>query len=324
MKGKKIKVSVIIPVYNSEKYIKDCLNSVLYQTLDGIEVILVNDGSKDDSQKIIDEYILKNENIKCLVQENSGQAVARNNGIKMAEGEYIEFLDSDDYLESTSLEKAYNYAKCNSLDIVCFNFYEVNESDKNIKIKSKYYKVQNSDNVKKYILNETSPCNKLIKTELLKNSNLKFLENHIYEDLAFIPTLALETNKIGFIDEYLHNYLIRENSTMRKPQFEQKLKDIYGVMDALYGRFLNTKYKSELEYLYIEHLLHGASLRFFNYREGIGEVDKIVQIIKEKFPEWRKNVYYKKFDIKYKIICNLIYYKKFNLVKKLLKIEVID
>ena len=109
------KVSVIVPVYNTEKYLKKCLDSLVHQTLKEIEIILINDGSTDNSQKIIDEYVLKYPKLfKVFSQKNSGQAVARNLGIKNSKGEFIAFADSDDYLEIDAYEKAYNYAVKNN------------------------------------------------------------------------------------------------------------------------------------------------------------------------------------------------------------------
>lgn len=312
------KISIIVPVYNSEKQLKKCLDSLMYQTLSELEVIIVNDGSTDKSIKIINEYHKKfNSKIKVLSQPNKGQASARNLGIENASGEYIAFVDSDDFIELDAYETVYNYAKANQFDIVCFDFFEIINGKKQ---KSNYYSgIHPNDNTKKYILFETSPCNKIIKSNILKNNNIRFLENHIYEDFAMIPTLAKYTDRIGFLDLPLYNYVIRENSTMRMTKFNKKLYDIYDVMDFLYNNFSKTVYSAELEFLYIEHLLHGASLRFLEYKEGKLEISKISSIIKEKFPCWKKNPYYKSKNLKYKIICTLLFFNYTTLVKILLR-----
>lgn len=311
------KVSIIVPVYNSEKYLTRCLDSLISQTISDMEIIVINDGSTDNSNLILSRYAKNYSNlIRVFYQKNMGQAVARNYGISKASGEYIAFVDSDDYVENTTYQTAYDYAIKSNLDIVCFNFFEVRN---NVKTHSHYYggpKI--NDNVRKYILYETSPCNKIIKSNLLKENNIKFFENHIYEDFAVIPTLAKYTHKIGYINKYLYNYVIRENSTMRAKVFSPKLYDIYDVMDFLYNNFSNTPYTCELEFLYIEHLLHGASLRFLDYPECIKEIAKISTIMKSKFPHWKNNTYYKSQNIKYKIICNLLFYKHAKFVKFLL------
>jgi len=313
------KVSIIVPVYNTEKYLTKCLESLVNQTLKEIEIIIINDGSKDNSEKIIMNYIDKySDKIKYIYQENSGQAVARNKGIQMAKGEYIAFVDSDDYVDERTYEILWNEAKEKDYDILCFNLYE--DIDGNIR-RAMVYNTENDDMVKKYITSEASPCNKIIKTCILRDNNLGFLEGHIYEDFALVPRLALYTNKIGYIDKCLYYYVIHSNSTMRQECFNQKLMDIFLVLEYLYDAFSETEYIEELEYLYIEHLLHSASLRFLKYKEGIEQIQKIARIMKQKFPKWEKNKYYRKQNIKYKIICELLYYKKIFLAKKLLRIK---
>ena len=125
-----IKVSIIVPVYNAEKYLKKCLNSLVKQTLDEIEIIIINDGSVDKSQEIINEFSNQYpDKIKSYIQSNSGQAVARNFGLKKAIGEYVLFIDSDDYIELNTCERGYEIAKQGDLDIVCFNMREEFETN---------------------------------------------------------------------------------------------------------------------------------------------------------------------------------------------------
>ena len=131
----KYKVSVIVPVYGVEKYISKCLNSLVNQTLNDIEIIVVNDGTKDNSQKIIDEYVKKYpDKVKSFIKENGGQGSARNYGLKQATGEYIGYVDSDDYVELDMYEKLYNKAINDNLDIAICGNYNVSEDYKNKKI----------------------------------------------------------------------------------------------------------------------------------------------------------------------------------------------
>ena len=311
-----IKISIIIPVYNAEKYLKKCIDSVINQNVESKEIILVNDGSIDNSQEIIDEYVAKYPDmIKAIKQENAGQAVARNVGIENASGEFLAFLDSDDYLEENSYQLALNKAECDDLDIVCFDYYEIINEKKEEK---QHYFLNTDDVVRKYIVSETSPCNRIVKRKIFSDNNVRFLENKIYEDLATIPTLAKYTKKIGYIPDRVYDYVIRENSTMRYTTYNSKIEDIFYAVEKLYNDFKGTEYMEELEYIYIEHLLHAASLRFFSYKEGIGNIDKVVSVMKDKFPKWRKNKYYKMQSIKYKIICELFYHKKFGILSSIL------
>jgi len=144
-----IKVSVVIPVYNTYKYLPECLESVINQTLADIEIICINDGSTDFSSKILEEYASKDKRIKIISQNNQGLSCARNRGLEIARGEYIYFLDSDDKITLTALEELYDIAEKNKLDIIYFDaqvFFE-NEA-----LKSKYEVfIQASKRNKNYI-----------------------------------------------------------------------------------------------------------------------------------------------------------------------------
>ncbi len=298
------KVSVIIPVYNTEQYLNKCLDSLVNQTLKDIEIILINDGSTDNSQNIIDEYSAKYpDKIKSFIKENGGQATARNLGITKATGEYIGFVDSDDWIELNMYEELYNKALSEGLDIVCCNEYLVTD---NVKKKNFNRLMYPNDINNNYIIRESGAWNKIIKRDLIINNNIFFLENRIYEDLATIPTLALYTNKIGYIDSYLYNYLIRNGSTMNQMKYSKKLEDIFPVMEELSSKFQNN-HKEELEYLYIMHLLREASLRFLLYKEGKNKRKEIINLMKNKFPNWKNNKYFKNESFKNRLICKMLY-----------------
>lgn len=312
------KISLIIPVYNSEKYLEKCLDSVFSQSFDDYEVILVNDGSADGSQDIIDAYKMRYpEVITALKQPNSGQASARNTGLAVARGEYVFFLDADDYLHSTALDIAYAKASGENLDIVCFNYFTC--IDENAE-KIPYRLLKSSDTVRNYIINEASCCNKLIRRKLFEDNLLRFTEGLIYEDFQLIPQLALYTDKIGFIDDYLYYYVIHNNSTMRAASYSAKFSDIYTVTASLKERFYGGRFHNELEWLFIEHLLHCAVLRYLAFPEGRADIRKISGIMRENFPGWFDNKYYKMMGFKYKIVCTLAYLRFFSLLKFLLKI----
>ncbi|MBE6587839.1 MAG: glycosyltransferase [Ruminococcaceae bacterium] len=313
------KVSVIVPVYNSEKYLRKCLDTLVGQTLEDIEIIVVNDGSPDNSQTIIDEYAEKYpEKIVSLIQENRGQSAARNNGIAHATGEYIAFVDSDDYIELHALATSYEYAKNNGLDIVCFDYWIVNGDSVTF---NDHCRMDSDEADIKYLLNEASPWNKLISRRIFSEHGVRFLENIIYEDLEMIARLVLYTDKIGYINEALYFYIIHEGSTMRLKKYNEKLASIYKVMDSLTNSFEGTKYDKEgvLEYMYIEHLLHLAVYRYLDYPEGAEDIRRIAAIMKERYPNWRKNKYYKRCTKKLKIFCELAARKQIKLLKLIMK-----
>ena len=309
------KISVILPVYNCEKYLEKCLDSVLLQSFSDFEVIAVNDGSTDSSAEILNRYSQRFAEITCVYQENAGQAAARNKGMQYARGEFILFVDSDDYIAPGTLALSYDYAAKNALDVVCFGFFF--ERGGNISTMD-YIRVGNLSPRLTYVLFEASPCNKLIRRSLWEENNVRFTQGIIYEDFEIIPTLALYTDKIGYLDQSLYYYVIHENSTMRQPVYNKKLQCIFRVMESLSQSFGDTDYQAELEYLYIAHLLHDAVLRFLPFREGKGDILKISDIIRKKYPHWRRNKYYKSLDWKFKLVCAMAYYKQIGLLKLVL------
>ncbi len=311
------KISAIVPIYNSEPYLERCLNSLVNQSFTDFEIILVNDGSPDNSQSIIERY---KENyphlIQVIEQENRGQASARNKGLSLARGEFISFVDGDDYLELSAYEIAYREAVEKGADIVCFGMYEEKGGERT---EQQYVLAHSPCPSKHYILNESSPCNKIISRRIFAEHNLQFTKNRIYEDLELIPRLALYTNKITVLDHCLYTYVIHENSTMRQPVYSPKFASIYAVMDTLLEEFRNTEYRQELEFIYIEHLLHSAVLRYLQYPEGTEDIKRISAIMRERFPHWRKNQYFQAMSWQYKLFCHLAYRRAISILKIIMR-----
>ena len=162
------------------------------------------------------------------------------------------------------LETMYNKAQKSDSDLVICDYYEIENNHKAIQKAIKKF----DNNIKiNYMLSNASPWNKLIKTSIFKENNIKFLENYIYEDLATMPILAGYANNIIYVEEPLYNYIIRAGSTMRQKSYNKKLESIFVALEHLENelkkRNLYFKYKDELEYIYIEHLLYAASRTFF-------------------------------------------------------------
>ena len=321
-----VKISVVIPVYNSEKYLKRCINSVLNQTIKDIEIILINDGSTDKSEEIIDDYIAKHgEKIIKFNQRNAGQATARNKGIELAKGEFITFIDSDDYIDKMMLEDLYEEATNNNMDIVICDYFE---ERKNQLIYKRQILHEHDDMTKDYILFVAGPCNKIIKTTLLKQNSIKFPENIFYEDIAIMPALAIYSQKIGYLKKPYYYYVIRENSTMRQIKYNQKLDSIFFALDFLENIFKKEKqyekYKEEIEFIFVEHLLFGATGRFLQFEECDKQRKLIVKTMKEKYPNWKKNKYVCEKSIIYRLTCSIFYSQNKMLIeiyKKMKKIK---
>ena len=212
-------ISLIIPVYNVEKYLRKALESVENQTFKDFEAIIINDGSTDNSLKIILEFCQKNKNFVLINQKNSGPADARNAALKVSKGEYIAFMDSDDYIEPSFLECLYEAARKNEADMVCCNFnvyYPEKDISVFIPIHSFPGVYSKTKALKKLILDIGTHYfvwNKLTKKELFFNNNIKF-DKMYFEDISISPKLFYYSKKIVFLSKVLYNYSSRESSIL--------------------------------------------------------------------------------------------------------------
>ena len=234
-------ISIIIPVYNVEKYLEQCLKSIFNQSYNNIEVIIVNDGSTDKSEQIIKKYAKKYTNLIYIKQENQGVSKARNLGISMANGDYIVFIDPDDFLELDALENMYSKAKENDLDLVIIGYKEV--YDDNIEGKDTI-KVLNKSEYKVYYGNEVANMmlrleilgfswDKMFKTKLIKEKNLEFEDNRYVEDWYPMFVQVFNSKKIGFINKPLYNYRQRGSSTVHKRNEKYLIDYSYAVSNII-------------------------------------------------------------------------------------------
>ena len=306
-----MKVSVIVPVYNVEPYLDKCLNTLVNQTLKKIEIIIVNDGSKDNSEKIIEKYLKKYpEKIKYIKKANGGLSSARNEGLKYASGEYIGFVDSDDYVSLNTFNLMYKKAKEKNFDLVICNLNYVYESKTKMVSAGLDKDLENEDEVKKNIVFlYPAVWNKLYKKEIL--DSLKFKEGIWYEDVEFNFRVYPRVKSIGYVDKPLIQYVQRESSiskTIDKRLFNY-LDNFNGLIRYYQDNNLYNKYYFELEYSYVRYL-YATFIKQLSYtndkelfKEGVKEAIKNVQ---EHFPNYKKNIYLKKFGLKN------IYLKTFN------------
>ncbi|BBL62217.1 glycosyltransferase family 2 protein [Methanobrevibacter arboriphilus] len=219
-----IDVSVIVPVYNGEKYLKKCLDSLNKQTLETIEIICINDGSTDKSLEILNDYAKKDSRIKVISKENGGAGSARNVGLENVNGKYVAFVDADDWVDSDIFEKLYNLSESKNTDIIIFKMLDYDEKNDEF-YKSDYYKIKplNEFNNKLFKIKDienslfkitTSTANKFYNTEFLKKSGTRFPEGFIFEDNPFFFDLMLKADKIFLLDEYVYYRRRRESSVM--------------------------------------------------------------------------------------------------------------
>ncbi|WP_042707358.1 glycosyltransferase family 2 protein, partial [Methanobrevibacter wolinii] len=252
-----VKVSVIIPVYNSEKYLKEAIASILKQTLEDIELICINDRSTDNSIDILETYKKKDKRIKIINQKNQGLSVARNKGLKNSKGDYIYFIDSDDYIAKNTLKELYQNAILNDSDIVVYKMAHFNEN--NIRYNAPGFNLEktnpninfnnytfNYKKIKPYILNKSfAVWNKLYKKEFLdKYNDFYFDTGLIFEDVPFHVKTLLRAEKISYIPKYFYYYRQNPNSIMNT---NKNREDIYKIIEIVEKFLKENNYYKELE-----------------------------------------------------------------------------
>lgn len=296
------KVSVIIPVYNAEKYLEQCISSIANQTMQDIEILVINDGSTDNSLNILDELSQKYKGkLKIFEKENGGAGSARNLGIENATGEFIKFVDADDYLKADILEKMYNIAKEHNVKLVRGNYQTIigpiRTEDKCSWSDVQGSKIIDVRKTKDYIVTETPGIgNKLISRDLI--GNLRFPEKTKWEDLAIIPIIVASSEKLFHIDEPVYNYRVNMNTTIK--DFINKIPSILDIIKCLENvekqmelRGLSEEYKNQIESLYILHTLFRVenAMLWVNFPHKKKEivVSSLLGILDAKYPNWKEN-----------------------------------
>lgn len=208
----KVKVSIIVPVYNTEKFLKKCLNSLINQTLKEIEIICVDDGSTDNSPTILNDFMKKDNRIKVIHQENSGVSVSRNRAVSVAQGEYIGFVDSDDWVDEDFFEKLYNASQKYNSDIIAGDFFRCGKilRTKKLKYKKEQIFTTSAEKIKAaYIPKYNYVCNKIYRRESLLKLNIPFEIGRYYEDMIWLVKIIYSLN--GFITVPNTFYYYRRN-----------------------------------------------------------------------------------------------------------------
>ena len=284
------KVSVVVPVYNVERYLVRCMDSLVNQTLEDIQIIAVNDGSTDNSGELLNIYQKKYpDKVKILQKENGGLSDARNFGMPYAEGEYIAFLDSDDYVELDMYEKMYNKAKEESSDMVeCDFIWEYPNKkvvDTGIVYKNKH---------EMFVHARVVAWNKLIKRSVLDEAKIEYPKGLRYEDVEFFYKMLPYYNKVSFVKEPMIHYIQRDSSISNTQN--ERTREIFTILDNVLNYYkskgLFDKYKDELEYTYARIMLCSSLKRIVkvadkNVRKNLEK--ETWERLNKEFPEWKKN-----------------------------------
>ena len=286
-------LSIIIPCYNSEKFIAKTINMLLRQDLSNCELLLINDGSTDNSEKIIKSF--DDERIVYISKNNEGIGKTRNLGIDKATGEFLAFVDSDDYLNEHFCEYMYQKAVNDDCDLVVCDFFE----DRNtlVGIKFKDFKDTNLRETPELINNiNLGPCNKLYKKSLFDDKSNRFEENLKYEDAPFVVKMLLSANKIGKVNDYLTYYVIHSNSetTIR----DKRMYDILEITDIIVNDLKKVDYPNDslvslAVMILTDYTIQQRYISDVKYRHDF--INKAFKYLNNLDPKWRKCSYLKRF-----------------------------
>ena len=321
-----IKVSAIVPVYNSEKFLEKCLDSLVMQSLQEKEIVIVNDGSVDSSDEIIQLYMEKYPNLfKYIKIENGGVANARNIGLRHASGEYITFCDSDDYFELDMFENLYEKACLSKADIVVSGYYFEENGKCVIRGLGNMQEFSYSFQEHPEIIFHTNSysCTKLYSKNMIDNYQLQFKKYRIFEDLLFFYNAMLVANKIEKVDKAFYHYVRREDSSVTG-RMSDKFYDLYPVMQELkelYDGKIEQKYLTfiALKHAYIRFRMNVNKETTSLKREYIVNTFAFLDVYDST---WKKNVYFvqKKWNsFIYKTVWFWMIYPYLRNVKKLIR-----
>ena len=297
MNQKQIKLSIVAAIYNLEDYLPRCLDALVNQTLEEIEILCVDDGSTDTAPQIVDDYAKKYpEKIRAFHKENGGEFTSRNYGLERANGEYITFVDVDDYVEPNWAEQLYNAAKENNADLAVCAFERINletgkiTSTDMIGFGRCVKEVKNDDDFIVFI--NPAPWNKVYKREIIKD--LRFLPFRGFNDTMLLMEILTRVKKIAFVPDVLYHYYLRSDSQIHSVN-EQDVQNLKKYLLEVKKFYKDSNKYEEMKYILdMMAFLHlGTSVM---YRASYDKKINIKQMLKETinylneyFPTWRKN-----------------------------------
>lgn len=316
-------ISVVVPIYKvKEELLKECIESIMNQSYSDLEIILIDDGSPDNSGKICDDYSKKDKRIKVIHKENGGVSSARNIGIENANGDWITFVDSDDYIEKDFCKKMLNKAIENKCQCVISAYNKV-YGQKIETIKKENDLLINGNEFLKMIFNVQSGfgfCHtKIWKTELIKNNKVKFNETiSVGEDALFCMQMSKYIEKLYFLNEPLYNYRFNEESVVRK--FDKNYYKKYLKSMQIAKKYIAKEYSSEYEQNVYNYIAYHILLIVINYcfhpqnkDNGVKSLKKICNI--EEFKEAIQKSNYEGFSLTRKITLFTLKYKLYFITK---------
>ena len=290
-KNKNVDISIVVPVYNAEKYIERCVTSLINQTKKEIEIILINDGSSDNTEEVIKGF--NDSRIKYYKQENRGIGKTRNRGIKEAQGKYIMFVDSDDYLPIDSCEIFWETIKKEKPDLIVSDYYkDIDGKITTIKIDS-FDTSSVKDNGELFIKINLGPCNKLYSRELINDNNILFNEEYKYEDVPFVVECIKKSSKIVKIDKPLSYYYIHKDSETTTR--DERVFDIIKIIDLTRNIIGLDAYKEYADMLTVDVLTNYTIQQRYQSDKEVRNrfIDECFSYLKKNVEDYKNKKYYR-------------------------------
>ncbi len=288
-------ISIIVPVYNVEKYLKKCVDSIVNQTYKNLEIILVDDGATDNSGKICDELVELDNRIKVYHKKNGGLSDARNYGVERATGDYIGFVDSDDYIDAEMYERLYEAIKKENVDVAECNLKIVYPEKTDLFTDQKYYQICNKQEyLEEYLKIEKifgSACVRLTKADIAKK--LKFPVGKLYEDTYYAYDLIGIVDKYVIMDNPYYNYLMRENS-ITNAKFNPRIFDLIEIVEKfhtnVYKNYPSLKEAADCRKMYAYFSVLNSILLEEDFKNN-SFYKQIIDYFKEEYTKLLRNKY---------------------------------
>lgn len=321
------KASVIVPVYNVKDYLQKCVDSILNQTEKDFELLLIDDGSTDESGALCDELARRDSRVRVIHQENRGLGGARNTGIKAAEGKWLLLVDSDDWIEPETLERTVEAGERENADMVMFGLRSVDEHGKVLHTFVENVPKDQGLSLKEHkeiLLTAPSAANKLYRRELFLRTGVEYPPRVWYEDIRTTPKLMAAAGRLVFLDYVGYNYFQRTGSIMNSVNIDRNVEIMDAFEDILpYFREkgLFEEYRDELCFLALSHVYLVASVRVIRLDRKHPLIPKFAAYVKERFPDYRDNKYQSTLTRNQKIILALLEKKLYSLVALIFKVK---
>lgn len=300
MKNRPI-ISIIVPIYNVESYLERCIESILNQSFKEFELILVNDGSTDSCKDICNEYKKRDSRIVVVNKKNEGVSSARNLGLDLAKGEYIGFIDPDDFINKDMYKILFDTIQANNSDMVICDYYKVNEDDinkfRNLKCNCENIKIKNLNNLESidnlFLTGEKFiyAWNKLYKRELF--NDLRYEKGRIYEDEYLAHRILYKCNKVSIIEAKIYYYVQRKGSLVNSPFTVRRFDKVYAIKDRV--DFLREKKLTNLEDKAEKSFIDYFVWNYFVAYQRLENIQSELKILKKMF----NMVFFKSLDNKF-------------------------